>query len=111
MSKTKIVEIEDFDGVSKKFTLSALPVGWLRDNADSLAKIGPNVTDSVDGMVGVIEASLKRKHPDVSAEQLLDALTMTEAQELMDTILEMSGLNAKGGVIPETPSQAGSSEN
>lgn len=111
MSKTKIVEIEDFDGVSKEFTLSALPVGWLRDNADSLAKIGPNVTDSVDGMVGVIEASLKRKHPDVSAEQLLDALTMTEAQELMDTILEMSGLNAKGGVIPETPSRAGSSEN
>ena len=111
MSKTKIVEIEDFDGVSKKFTISALPVGWLRDNADSLAKIGPNVTDSVDGMVGVIEASLKRKHPDVSAEQLLDALTMTEAQELMDTILEMSGLNAKGGVIPETPSRAGSSEN
>ena len=111
MSKTKIVEIEDFDGNVQKFTLCALPVGWLRENADSLAKIGPNVTDSVDGMVGVIEASLKRKHPDVSAEQLLDALTMTEAQELMDTILEMSGLNAKGGAIPETPSQARSSEN
>ena len=110
MSKTKIVEIEDFDGVSKKFTLSALPVGWLRDNADSLAKIGPNVTDSVDGMVGVIEASLKRKHPDVSAEQLLDALTMDEAKELMDTVLTMSGLNAKGGAVPEIPSQAESSE-
>lgn len=110
MSKTKIVEIEDFDGKIQKFTLCALPVGWLRENADSLAKIGPNVTDSVDGMVGVIEASLKRKHPDASAKQLLDTLTMDEAKELMDTVLTMSGLNAKGGAVPEIPSQAESSE-
>ena len=110
MSKTKIVEIEDFDGNVQKFTLCALPVGWLRENADSFAKIGPNVTDSVDGMVGVIEASLKRKHPDVSANQLLDALTMDEAKDLMDTVLTMSGLNAKGGAVPGIPSQAESSE-
>jgi len=110
MSKTKIVEIEDFDGNVQKFTLCALPVGWLRENAESLAKIGPNVTDSVDGMVGVIEASLKRKHPDVSANQLLDALTMDEAKDLMDTVLTMSGLNAKGGAVPGIPSQAESSE-
>ena len=110
MSKTKIVEIEDFDGNAQKYTLCALPVGWLREHAESLAKIGPNVTDSVDGMVGVIEASLKRKHPDVSANQLLDALTMDEAKDLMDTVLTMSGLNAKGGAVPGIPSQAESSE-
>ena len=109
--KNKVIEIEELGDLP----IAALGVGWLRDNADKLAKIGPNVTESVDGMVDVIlasneKASRKTGREPVSREALQECLTMPEAKQVLDSILEMSGLT-QGGATPENQPQERSSGN
>ena len=105
--KTKTVTLDDFGEV----TLSPLTVGWLEENTESVVEnLGTTAQKSNRGAVEIIAASLHKRHPDITVDQLRESLLVSEATDLVDQILELSGLKP-GGADPESQQQASSSEN
>lgn len=103
--KSKNAEIEGIGPV----TLSALTVGWLEEYADLLAEASNDTKSAVRASVAVVHGALRKHHPDITKETLLNTLTVTEATQLSGEILVLSGL-AMGGAAPGNQSQATSSE-
>lgn len=108
--KTKTVTLEDLGEV----TLSALSVGWLEEHGDAIGK-APATTKAAIGMqIEIIHASLQKRHPEISPEELRDKLDFGEISELAETVMVLSKLKKEeadaGGANPESPSQASSSE-
>lgn len=106
--KTKTVTLDDFGEVS----LSPLTIGWLEENTESVVQnLGTTAKQSNRAAVEIIAASLHKKHPDITVDQLRESLLVSEATALVDDILELSGLKPAGGAAPESQQQASSSEN
>ena len=108
--KTKTVTLEDLGEV----TLSALSAGWLEENGDAIAVAPSTTSEAMKVNLKVIHASLQKRHPDISPEELREKLDFGEVTQLANDVMVLSKLiqeaPAQGGVSPENPSQADSSE-
>jgi hypothetical protein len=107
--KTKTVVLEDLGEV----TLSALTAGWLEENGDAIATPPTTTSEGMKVNLKIIHASLQKRSPQITLEQLRDNLDFGEVTELAKDVMVISKLlkeDAVGEVAPENLSQASSSE-
>ena len=92
----------------RKFDLSPLTIGDLRRLEPSLLGAEQKIANGFGSMlslVPVIHASLSKLHPEIALEELEEMLDLPSFAEVLDRILDVSGL--KKSVAP--PAAGGSS--
>ena len=79
----------------REFTLSPLTLGDLRKLESALLGVEKNVEKgfaSMLSLVPVIHASLSKLHPEVALEELEQMLDLNSFSEVLDRVLNISGL-------------------
>lgn len=79
----------------REFTLSALTLGDLRRLEPALLGVEQKVAHGFSSMlalVPVIHASISKLHPEVALEELEEMLDLNSFPEILDRVLEVSGL-------------------
>ena len=79
----------------RKFTLSALTLGDLRKLEHVLLGVEGRVGNGFGSMlslVPVIHVSLSKLHPEIALEELEEMLDLKSFAEVLDRVLEVSGL-------------------
>jgi len=79
----------------REFTLSPLTLGDLRRLESALLGAEQRVANSFSSMlalVPVIHASISKLHPEIALEELEELLDLNSFPEILDRVLEVSGL-------------------
>jgi len=96
----------------RKLTVSALTLGDLRKLEAALLGVEQRVEKGFGSMlslVPVIHASLSKLHPEITLEELEQMLDLKSFAEVLDRVLEVSGLKRSAPLTPES-SSAGESQ-
>lgn len=80
----------------KTFVVPPLSFRALQELQDRLASFNGGVDpESVALVVDATFMSLKRNYPDITREELLDVLDVGNMQEVMEAVMDVSGLHRK----------------
>jgi len=89
----------------RDFTVSALPCGVVRYHlwplSDDLAQGRRSIDQALDDMLEHILASLAGAHPDLTKEDLLDGLLLSDLADLFREVGRVSGMRRSDAETPE----------
>lgn len=81
----------------KEYTLAPLTLGALEDYADRIEQLAFGGVDkeSVQTVIEVAHASLKRNYPDMTRDQVRDLIDLSMMGEVLGAAMSASGINPK----------------
>lgn len=89
--------------LGRQFTLSPLTLGDLRKLESALLGVEKSAEKgfaSMLSLVPVIHASLSKLHPEVAVEELEQMLDLSSFTEVLDRVLQISGLKRASSMTP-----------